>query len=93
METPNLIPYEYQIQIASILTNYAMAMENHALTLNKPHMLYKPKIYKDGDEWFALYGENIQEGVCGMGKNPGEAMLNFDNAWDKIAAQEKGASV
>ena len=84
MNSIDLIPYEHQIQIANILTQYASAMEEHALTLNKPHLLYKPKVYKDGDTWFALLGENIQEGVVGMGKNPGEAMLNFDNAWNKI---------
>lgn len=89
MEPINLIPYEYQIQIAGLLTNAANEMYDLALKQNKPHMLYKPRLYKDGNCWFALLGENLMEGVVGMGDNPGEAMLNFDNAWDKKAAPAK----
>ena len=28
----------------------------------------------DGDQWCALYGENLQEGVAGFGRTPAEAM-------------------
>lgn len=38
---------------------------------------FKPKIYKDGNKWCCLYGENIQEGVAGFGVNPMNAVYNF----------------
>ena len=38
-----------------------------------PFTLLKPKMFLDGDKWCALYGENIQDGVCGFGKSPAEA--------------------
>lgn len=50
---------------------------NHAL----PSVLYRPKLYKDGDMWCALYGEDIQSGVCGFGKSPGKAMDDFNRNW------------
>lgn len=35
------------------------------------------KIYKDGNAWCCLYGENIQEGICGWGDNPYQSALDF----------------
>lgn len=48
-----------------------------------PHVLMKPKVYKDGNQWCALYGENIQEGVVGFGDTPELACKAFDLAWEK----------
>ena len=50
---------------------------NHAL----PSVLYRPKLYKDGNMWCALYGDDIQSGVCGFGKSPGKAMDDFNRNW------------
>lgn len=33
-------------------------------------------LYKDGDKWCCLVGENIQEGCSGFGDTPGAAMQN-----------------
>ncbi len=52
-----------------------------------PHVLMKPAIYIDGNQWCALYGENIQDGVCGFGDSPAKAMEDFDRNW---AAALKG---
>lgn len=35
----------------------------------------KPK--KDGTSWMFLYGDNIQEGICGFGDSIREAALDF----------------
>lgn len=35
------------------------------------------KPYKDGNQWCYLYGNNIQDGVCGFGKTILEAAINF----------------
>lgn len=34
--------------------------------------------YKDGDQWCVLWGANIQEGVCGFGKTPIDAIIDFN---------------
>ena len=36
--------------------------------------------YKDGDKWCVLWGENIQEGICGFGDTPIAAMFDFQGA-------------
>lgn len=48
---------------------------------DRPFVLLKPKLFKDGDQWCALYGDNLQDGLCSFGKTPSEAASNFDNAW------------
>lgn len=52
-----------------------------AFEQRRPSSIYKPFIYPDGNMWCALYGENIQKGVCGFGKTPEEACLEFDKIW------------
>ena len=41
------------------------------------------KPHKDGDRWYFLYGDNIQDGVCGFGETPYKAMIAFNLNWDK----------
>lgn len=52
------------------------------ITLSLPHVLMRPKISIDGNQWCALYGENLQDGVAGFGSSPCEAMGDFDRAWN-----------
>lgn len=47
----------------------------------RPSVLFRPAISIDGDQWCALYGDNLQEGVAGFGNSPDEAMRAFDIAW------------
>ena len=35
------------------------------------------KPFKDGNQWSFLYGDNIQEGICGFGDTIDEAALDF----------------
>lgn len=46
------------------------------------------KIYKDGNAWCCLYGDNIQEGICGFGDTPYQAGLAFYNEFYGI--EQKG---
>ena len=59
-------------------------MAAHALVEehSRPSALYKPSISIDGNQWCALYGENLQDGVAGFGGSPSEAMRAFDLAWN-----------
>lgn len=45
------------------------------------HLVFVPKLFRDGNMWCALYGENIMEGIVGFGKTPDEAIYSFNNAF------------
>jgi hypothetical protein len=61
--------------------NAAQAKCLAAEILCRPHVYMKPDLRKDGNMWSALYGPNIQEGVCGYGETPEKAMEAFDRNW------------
>lgn len=47
----------------------------------RPSVLYRPALSIDGNQWSALYGANLQDGVCGFGDSPEKAMVAFDKEW------------
>jgi hypothetical protein len=47
----------------------------------EPSVLYRPSLSVDGNQWCALYGENLQSGVAGFGDSPYLAMVNFNKNW------------
>lgn len=47
----------------------------------RPFVMLKPSMAPDGDQWCALYGPNIMEGVCGFGDTPEAASRDFDENW------------
>ncbi|KKK78044.1 hypothetical protein LCGC14_2847530, partial [marine sediment metagenome] len=49
----------------------------------RPSSLYKPALSIDGDQWCALYGANLQDGVVGFGISPDAAYRAFDEEWYK----------
>lgn len=65
-----------QCKLDAACTDQERAEENM-----RPFMLLKPQMFKDGDKWCALYGENLQDGVAGFGDTPDEASRAFDAAW------------
>jgi hypothetical protein len=46
-----------------------------------PHVLMRPHVYPDGNQWCALYGEDLQMGVAGFGDTPEAACADFDKNW------------
>lgn len=54
-----------------------------------PSAVYRPALSIDGNQWCALYGANLQDGVAGFGDTPADAMRAFDKAWagSKITAR------
>lgn len=48
-----------------------------------PSFMYKPRLSIDGNQWCALYGENLMEGVAGFGDSPELAYSDFDKNWVK----------
>ena len=47
----------------------------------RPFVLLRPKMCSDGNQWCALYGDNLQEGVAGFGDTPEQASYDFDKHW------------
>ena len=54
-----------------------------AAEYERPSAVFRPNVFIDGDQWCALYGENLQDGVAGFGDSPAKAMWDFDRAWQK----------
>jgi|SRR5665213_477542 len=65
--------------------------QNFSEAYESPSAVYKPSLKIDGDTWCALYGDNIQEGVCGFGDTPGKAMADFNRNWLWTPEQIKSA--
>ena len=66
---------EHYVQLA--FTGLAEAAQ---ISIN-PSVLYRPKLSVDGDQWCALYGDDLQSGVAGFGNSPATAMQDFDKSW------------
>jgi hypothetical protein len=52
--------------------------------------LLRPRLFVDGNQWCALYGENVQDGVAGFGDSPADAFLDFDRAWETSLSARRG---
>ena len=62
-------------------TAYWNQIYANALAESEPSYRYRPRLSIDGDQWCALYGDNLQDGVAGFGDSPGAAYWDFDRAW------------
>lgn len=80
---------EWSQHAASMISHWSeMASENLracaaevASQQMRPSVLMRPAISLDGNQWCALYGDNLQDGVAGFGDSPALAMAAFDRAW------------
>lgn len=72
--------------------NFSHYVERAAVTITEeavrvadaqaaPSAVYRPALSIDGNQWCALYGANLQDGVAGFGDSPSDAMRDFDNNW------------
>ena len=52
---------------------------NHAYT--RPSVVLRPALSIDGNQYCALFGEDLQSGVAGFGDSPEAAMSDFDKNW------------
>ena len=59
----------------------------------RPFMLLRPRVFPDGNQWCALYGENLQDGVCAFGDTPAKAATQFDIEWLNAKAGPAGPNV
>lgn len=49
--------------------------------MTAPHLTFIPKIFRDGNQWCALYGDDLQSGICGFGNSPDAALADYNQAW------------
>ena len=81
-----MLDAEYQQLAANSIAHAAeMTKENILWMLacyEAPSAVYRPRLFMDGDQWCALYGDNLQDGVTGFGTTPAKAMADFDKNWN-----------
>lgn len=63
------------------------AVQIAAAEYERPSVQFRPSLSIDGDQWCALYGDNLQDGVAGFGDSPANAMWDFDRNWHKCLGQ------
>lgn len=79
--------------ICNAAENAGTSIQYAVSRYERPSAIYRPRLSIDGDQWCALYGDNIQDGVAGFGKSPNEAVCDFDRVWDAVlpvARTERG---
>ena len=54
-----------------------VAIEN----ASRPSVLFRPTLSLDGNQYCALYGDDIMSGCAGFGETIHEAMTDFDQNW------------
>lgn len=57
------------------------SIQSAAAQYERPSVMYRPRLSLDGDQWCALYGDNLQDGVAGFGDSPADATWRFDQEW------------
>lgn len=57
------------------------AIQEAVARYERPSAIFRPRLSVDGNQWCALYGDNLQEGVAGFGDSPADAMWDFDSNW------------
>ena len=73
-------------QLACVAHEFAAT----AFEQRRASAIYKPSLSVDGDQWCALYGDNLQDGVAGFGDSPEAAMSDFDAQWAKPLSKPQG---
>ncbi len=70
-----------ELNLSFYASNAAANVQYTEEERQRPSVLFRPSLSIDGNQWCALYGDNLQDGVAGFGNTPDEAMRKFDIAW------------
>ena len=73
--------------VEDYMRRFSANMFDYSLKMNEPFTLYRPHLYLDGNQWCALYGDNLQEGVAGFGDSPELAVAAFNEEWKSCWAK------
>ena len=52
-----------------------------AVEQQRPCVVFKPTLSRDGSLYCVLFGEDLVQGVAGFGESPALAMTDFDKNW------------
>lgn len=66
------------------------AVANVASEYTRPSVVFRPLLRIDGNQWCALYGDNLQDGIAGFGDSPDAAMRDFDRLWCESLTKKGG---
>ncbi len=55
----------------------------------RPSVLFQPRVFRDGDQWCVLLGEDLMEGISSFGNSPNEATRKFDAVWFEALSQKE----
>jgi hypothetical protein len=80
-----------QLDAIYAIQSVQQEMLNVAYAMQTPSAIYRPRIAIDGNQWGALYGDNLQEGVAGFGDSPAAAMADFDKNWNAKLPEGRNA--
>lgn len=70
--------------ISNAAQRVASAATEAAYCYMDASVMYRPSLSIDGNQWCALYGENLQDGVAGFGDSPSLAMHDFNINWATV---------
>lgn len=71
---------------------FAQQMFDTSIELTRPSVIWKPKLSLDGNQYCALYGDDLQSGIAGFGDTAHKAMLDFDKNWFEQQAPQASKS-
>ena len=71
-----------QANISHYVEMASRAIQQAAWDHATPAAIYRPRIFMDGNQWCALYGDDLQDGVAGFGDSPYLACHAFNVAWE-----------
>jgi hypothetical protein len=77
----NLDPY-----VNEVAAQHYRDLTDH---MTQPSVLYRPGLSIDGNQWCALYGEDLQSGIAGLGDTPEMAMRDFNRNWHNFKPANK----
>lgn len=79
----NIIGAAFQVQL-----KFSCMLEEH----ERPCVVFRPRLFLDGDSYCALLGDDIMVGCAGFGRTVDEAMRDFDkNFYNSKAPTPRGA--
>ena len=55
----------------------------------RPSVLFRPTLSRDGNMWCALYGDDLHSGIAGFGETADKAMRAFDIAFANEAPEKQ----
>ena len=61
--------------------------------MRRPSVLFRPTLSLDGNQYCALYGDNLMEGCAGFGATAQESMADFDRNWKGVGARRRGYAI